>query len=72
VDAHTFKFHQLQDRAAAVRAYEKCAIFAQDTDIVKCISSMTLADKVSGVPKHQGGHLWSKSDLDPADLETLM
>jgi hypothetical protein len=67
-----FKSHQLQDRATAVCTHAKCAISAQDTDIVKYISSMTLTDKVSGVLKHQGSHLWSKSNPDPADLETLM
>jgi hypothetical protein len=72
VDPRTFKSHQLQDRAAAARDASKRAISAHDADVVRYISSVTLADKVSGVPQHQGSRLWSKSNPDPQDLETLM
>jgi hypothetical protein len=71
VDARTLKSHQLQDCAAIARADANNAISAHEADIIEYISSMTLADKVSGAPKHQGGRLWSKSDPDPQDLETL-
>lgn len=72
VDIHTFKSHQLRDRAAAAREASKRVIAAQDADIVQFISSMTLADKVLGTSEYQGGWLWSKSDPDLQDLETVM
>jgi hypothetical protein len=72
VDIRTFKSHQLRDGAAAAREASKRAIAAQDVDIVQFISTMTLADKVSGAPEQQGGRLWSKSDPGLQDLGTMM
>jgi hypothetical protein len=72
VDPRTFKSHQLQDRAAAARDASQRAISAHNADVVRYISSVTPADKVSGMPQSQGGHLWSKSDPDLQGLEALI
>ena len=72
VDVRTFKSHTLQDRAAIAREASQRVGSAQEADIVQYISSMTLADKVSGATNHPGGRLWSRSDPDPKDLQTMM
>ena len=72
VDARTFRLHKLEDQAVLARkarAASTRVVAAELDSITSYLSSVTIADKVSG-PSQGPGRMWAKTKPDLQDLQS--
>lgn len=63
VDVRTLKKHTIKDKTQLVQKTleaTNCVVEDEVNAIASHLASQTLADNVSGLPRNQGGRLWSK------------